>query len=240
MSIDLTQSAIELDQEDLFARYQYAFPDVPALLQRRGVIESDVETKLESLNSKNQKVGACIIVLMPKLLPEQRDSPGPRYFARYPVQVIVWPPAALGATGAGYSAESLVETIIGVTHYFAFGRGDTLVFDGCEPAEVKPGRVSYLVYFRRLGVVEVLAKSPLVGIAGVPVAGGIEVTLTVAAGHEAWYTTDGSYPSPIAPTASRYAAPFLLPTACTLRVATNSGATQQSNIAQADITPVTS
>jgi hypothetical protein len=249
MSIDLTKSEVELDQEDIFARLACCFPQVAILLQRRGVIESDVETALAEFNPANGKSGAVIIVLMPKLLPEMKDAPGPRYFARYGVQVICWPPAALGSSGAGLTAEAITETLIDVDHYLSLGRGGTLVFDGAEPVTVKTGRVSYICYFRRLGVLNKLPKvtQPVITYDVQISPPGLNITLaSPTAGADLWYTLDGTYPAPTtqlsSSTALRYTGPFFVPVPSsnvTLRVLGDNLAAgfQPSNITNADITP---
>jgi hypothetical protein len=241
-TIDLTKSASELDQEDIFARLDYEFDEVPVLLQRRGVIESDVQTALETLNSRGQKVGAVIIVTMPRLMPESRDAPGPRYFMRYAVQVIVWPVAAYGPTGAGYTTEAITETVIDLVHYLNFGRGGTLVFDGADPVSVKPGRVSYMAYFRRLGVLGGIKKTACPGIEPVQLSpSSIQITLTCAEpAAEVWYTTDGSWPVPGGATSVLYDGPFTVTQPCTVRATAVADGEQQSNGASADVTPSTS
>ena len=241
ISIDLTKSAVELDQEDLGARLAAVFPLIPVKVQRRGVIESDVETALEALNSAGGKSGAVIIVLMPRLLPEMRDAPGPRYFARHGIQVITWPPAALSATGAGFTTEAIVETVIEITHYLSLGRGNVLVFDGVEPVTVKPGRVSYTVYLRRLGVVGAILKTAIPKIDSTVESGGILVSLSCGtADSEIWYSQDGTYPVPGGAGSLLYSEPFLITAPCTLRAAANADAQQPSDIATADVTPTTS
>jgi hypothetical protein len=240
-NIDLSKSAIELDQEDLGARLAAAFPLVPVKIQRRGVIESDIETALEALNSAGGKSGAVIIVLMPRLLPEMRDAPGPRYFARHGIQVITWPPAALSATGANLTTEAIVETVIDLTHYLSLGRGNVLVFDGAEPVTVKPGRVSYTVYLRRLGVIGQLVKTAPPAIEATVDPNGILISLSCGTlDSEIWYSLDGSYPVSGGAGSMLYSEPFLISSACVLRAAANADGQQPSNIATADITPTTS
>ena len=240
-SIDLPKSEIELDQEDLFARLSFAFPNVKVLLQRRGVTENDVQEAMGTFNAAGGKAGAVIIVLMPKLLPDMKDSAGPNYFARYGIQVLCWPQAALGAAGAGFTAEAIVETLMDLVHRLSFGRGGTLAWDGVEPVTVQPGKVSYVAYFRRLGFMAGIAKTATPQIAYETGESGLTITLTcITGGAQIWYSIDGTYPRPGA-TAAQYTAPFLISTpsiALTLRVAANADGQQPSNVAQMDIMPV--
>jgi hypothetical protein len=244
----MSKSAIELDQEDIFARLK-AFPyfaEIKVLLQRRGVIESDVETALEAINSVGSKVGAVIIVLMPDLQPEVKDSPGPRYYVRYAVQTIVWPIAALGTSGAGYTSEEISEYVRQILHWVQLGRGNVLVFDGQRPETVKPGRVCWITYFRRLGVDDQIPKVSMPMIASATVGLAIQVTLTCTPGSglsyspEIYYTLDGSYPVPDGATSQLYSAPFLITEPCLLRVTAVADEYQQSDAIEADITPATS
>jgi len=244
----MSKSAIELDQEDLGARLQAfpAFSAIKVLIQRRGVIESDVESALESLNAKGGKTGAVIIVLMPELTPEARDSAGPRYYVRYSIQTIVWPVAALDPVGgAGYTAEELSEYIRQLIHYVQLGRGNVLIFDGQRPETVKAGRVCWVTSFRRLGVDQPIVKVAMPEIASAAVSGALEITLscTPPAGQsysaDLYYTLDGSYPVPGGATSVLYSAPFLISSPCLLRVtAFASGDFQQSDCIEADITAI--
>ena len=243
----MSKSAIELDQEDLGARLQAFAPlaAIKVLIQRRGVIESDVETALESLNSRGGKTGAVIIVLMPELIPEARDAAGPRYYVRYGIQTIVWPVAALDpAGGAGYTAEELSEYIRQILHYVQLGRGNVLIFDGQRPETVKPGRVCWITYFRRLGVDQQIVKVSMPEITSAAISGALEITLscTPPAGQSysaaIYYTLDGSYPVAGGATSILYAAPFPISSPCTLRVTAFAADLQQSDCVEADITVI--
>jgi hypothetical protein len=213
------------------------------------VTESDVESALEALNARGGKTGAVIIVLMPDLAPESRDAPGPRYYVRYGLQIIVWPPAALSPGGAGLTAEEIAEYLRQIVHHVALGRSNVLSFDGQQPTTVAAGKVSWTVYFRRLGGDEALPKVVLPGISAEPILTGdvptaYRITLSCTPPGSAaytpaiWYTIDGSYPAPGGATSIQYQAPFVIAAPCLLRVTATADGLQQSDAIEADISPL--
>ena len=238
-----TTTILELDQEDITARLldDAVTGAFKVFAQRRGITESDIMTALGAV--QGAKPGLVAIVLMPRLTPDAPGSPGPRYFTRYPVQVIDWPVMRRQAAG-GLSAESLCERIRQILHYQSFGRGQVLTFDGMEPAPMaNETQVSYLLYFRRLGMDTPPAKCATCGIS--PNGGGSPQTVTLAcaqpAGAAIYYSTDGSYPSALAaaatpPTSTPYTAPFSFATPGTLRVCAEKTGYVQGDISQAIFT----
>lgn len=211
---------------------------VKVFAQRRGITENDVMTALGATNQQGQKTGLVAIVLMPKLTTDATAAPGPRYFTRYAVQVIDWPLMRRVAGGAGISAESIAERIRIILHYFAFGRGQTIVFDGMEPALLEDQtQVSYILYFKRLSVDNPGSKvvAPTIS----PKEGAVPQVVTLSgqtAGAAAYYTTDDSYPSSQNPTATLYSGPITISSACTLRATAELSGYQQSNVNQAIFT----
>jgi hypothetical protein len=173
---------------------------------------------------------------------------------RYGIQVIAWPQAALSPGGAGLTAEEISEFLRRIIHYVAFGRGNVLIFDGQQPTTVAPGKVSYTVYFRRLGGDGPLPKVMLPGIASEAIlvdgiATSFRITLTcVPTGPLAytpviWYTLDGSLPTPGPATpyravSLRYEAPFIIDSPCLLRVTAWADGLQPSDAIEADVTPL--
>ncbi len=237
----MSESILELDQEDMTGRLQ-ADPSfintVKVFAQRRGITENDVMTALGATNQQGQKTGLVAIVLMPKLTTDATAAPGPRYFTRYAVQVIDWPLMRRVQGGAGISGETIAERIRVILHYFAFGRGQTIVFDGMEPAPLEDQtQVSYILYFKRLSVDNPGIKVVMPTISPKEGAAPQTVTLTGAsAGAAIYYTTDGTYPSSQNPTALLYSGAITISTACTLRAAAELSGSQQSNVAQAIFT----
>jgi hypothetical protein len=231
---------LEQDQEDFGARLEADsyFSDIPVLVQRLGVTESDINVALSTLNKKDSKIGACVVVLMPELRTDDSEGPAPRYVVRPTIQVIEQPLTNLDNSGTGKSAEAIATRVRQLLHAFSTGRVGTFMFDGMQPIAVDAGKISYGVAFRRMGGDEVYSKVARPAIApnsgATPVAA---VTLTCAtAGAAIYYTTDGSYPHAGNATATLYAAPFAINAACTLRVAATKANLQQSDVAQAIFT----
>jgi len=236
-----TTTILELDQEDITARLldDSVTGAFKVFSQRRGVTESDIMTALGAV--QGSKPGLVAIVLMPRLIPDAPGSPGPRYFTRYPVQVIDWPVMRKQVTG-GLSAEALCERVRQILHYQSFGRGQVLTFDGMEPAPMaNETQVSYILYFRRLGMDTPPAKCATCGISPNGGASPQTVTLTCGtAGAAIYYSVDGSYPSALAaatpPTSLLYSAPFAVAAAATLRVSAEKTGYAQGDVSQAIFT----
>ena len=234
----MSQSILELDQLDIFARIlvdSYFNAGVPALLELKGITENDVAIAISTANQQNGKVGSVAIVLMPTLLPDSPNAPGPRYDTIYRVQVIDYPVMRRQATGGTQSsADEIADRVRQILHRFTMGRGQTIYFAGMEPVAQPPGRVSYVVKFKRTS-----ADQPPVAVASVgfsPASGPGPATVTLScqtAGASIWYTLDGSYPgsNPAAcPTAQQYSAPFAVTAGQLVRAAAENvaGGYQQS------------
>lgn len=237
-------SVIELDQDDIVARLQadsYFVAGIPVLEQRLGITENDVAIAISTANSQNGKVGTVVVVLMPRLKGTDPNAPGPRYIVRYPIQVIDWPVVRRQSVGGSQcSAEEICDRVRQILHMTLFSRGSsssgnalgqTLVFDSLEPAQVKEGQVSYILYFKRLGIdlpptsVAAVSISPLSG------TGPLTCTLACAtAGASIYYTVDGTYPSATAKTGTLYSGPFTAPQGSTVRAAAQLTGYQQSQV----------
>lgn len=230
-----SESILEQDQLDIYARIQndpYFVAGVPVLLQLKGITERDVAQAISTANQSNGLVGSVVIVLMPTLLAQDPDAPGPRYNAVYKIQVIDWPVMrrqAVGGTEA--SADEISDRVREIVHRFTMGRGQSIYFGGMEPEIVPDGKVSYVLRFKRVG-----ADAPPVSVASVGIApagpGPATVTLTCAtAGAAIWYTVDGSYPGSnrtACPTSTLYTGPFPVAAGVTVRAAGELTGYQQS------------
>lgn len=229
-------SILELNQNDIFARLQvdpFFSAQVPVLEELKGITVNDVEIAISTANNQNGLIGSVVIVLMPRLLADSPNAPGPRYNARYTVQVIDWPQIrAQTQGGTQKSADEIADRVREIIHRFTTGRGQTIFFAGMEPVAVPDGKVSYLVHFAC-----VQADNPPVSVASVGISpssgtGPITVTMTCATmGVAIWYTTDGSYPGSnrvACPTATLYAGPFTAPQGATVRAAAELSGYQQS------------
>jgi hypothetical protein len=228
-------SILELDQLDIYARLQvdpFFSAGVPVLLELKGITERDVAQAISTANNQSGLVGSVVIVLMPTLLPDAPNAPGPRYDAVYQIQVIDWPVMRRQASGGTQeSADDISDRVRQLLHRFGMGRGQTIYFGGQRREPVPDGKVSYVLSFKRTA-----ADSPPVAVATVGISpagpGPATVTLTCAtAGASIYYTTDGSYPgsNPVAcPTAQLYTGPFPVAAGVTVRAAAELATYQQS------------
>lgn len=226
-------SILELDQLDIFGRLQadaYFQAGVPVLLELKGITENDVLQKLSVVNQQNKVVGSCVVVLMPTLVNESPNAPGPRYDAIYEIQVIDAPIMRRQIFGGNQSsADEVADRIRQIIHRFTMGRGQTVVFSGQRRTDVPNGNVSYILRFKRVGV-----DQPPTQVAGVLIAlsASTEImTMTcLTPGAAIYYTVDGSYPSSIATGATKYTGPFTPPAGSTIRAAAEAPGYQQSNV----------
>jgi hypothetical protein len=204
------------------------FADVTVLEQNKGATEDDVLQALSTLNEKVGKNGACVVVLMPELLPATPDVPGPEYRVRVTVQVIVQPLFNDGDSGTGKSAEQIARRVRQLLHNYDGGWG-TWTFAGMDPLPVTEGQVSYGVAFTRTGRHPRQVKLSLPmgdpDEAAVPCA----VTLEGPAGADLYYTTDGTYPTPGAAGTTLYSSAIAIAEPTTLRVVAYRAGSQPSN-----------
>jgi hypothetical protein len=228
----------EADQQDIFDRLtaDSFFVDVPVLLEAKGVTEADIDQALATLNPKSGKNGVLAIVLMPTLAADSANAPGPRYVPRLTVQVIDQPLFNLDATtGIGKSAARVAERVRQIIHRFRSRTGAEFSFAGQEPVPVETGKNSYGLAFTRLAADNPPPKVAEVTFASAGTVAPQTVTLAcITPGAAIYYTTDGTYPSPL--TGTLYTAPFVQATAATIRAAAELAGYQQSNVTQATFT----
>lgn len=224
------ESVLELDQEDIAARLQsdaYFSGKMAVLLERRGITANDVQIALGVMNpnAPGKAAGTVVIVLMPSMVAKNRESPGPYSQIRYGIQILDWPLIRSQASGGTLvSAEEISDRIREIIHWSNFGRGQALYFDGMDPKAVKPGMVSYIVWFRKENIDQPPVSCASVGISP-QTAGAQTVTLVCAtAGSMIYYTTDGTYPTPpttlqggVASTGQTYTGPFSVAAGTLLR-----------------------
>jgi hypothetical protein len=229
-----TQNPQKRSQGDFAARAEADayFADITVLEQNKGIVEDDILQALGTLNEKDDKIGACVVVLMPELVPTTADAPGPEYKVRATLQVIVSPLLNESANGTGKSAEQISSKLRQLFHRYNGGYG-TWSFAGVEPID-RPGDVSYGVVFTRLGRDGDYIKlaTPLLDPEE-----GLPATVTIThpmVGAAIWFTTDGSYPHPDNEAATLYSAPIDIAEATTLRAAAYKDGYQGSNVASAN------
>lgn len=226
---------LEQDQADFFHRLssdEY-FTDVKVLLEAKGDTESDVEQALSALLEKSSKIGACVVVLMPTLINDSPNAPGPRSIVRMTCQVIDQPLFNLGASGTGKSASQIAERVRMICHHFATGRGNVYTFAAQDPIPMEVGKNSYGVAFTRQGGDCPPRKVIAPAIAATSDVVPSTVTLTCATGSATIrYTLDGSPPYASNAAALTYATPFEVSTAATVRAAASLTAYQPSDVAR--------
>lgn len=206
------------------------FSDITVLEQAKGVTENDIQVALSTLNEKGDKIGAIAIVLMPALVPNEPDAPGPEYKIRATVQVIVTPLFNDSADGTGKTAEAIALRVRQLLHRFNGGRG-IWSFAGSEPIDRNSADVSYGVVFTRVGRDAKYRKlaAPLF----TPEEGELPLNVAIEgpAGAEVRYTLDGSYPTP---ESDLYSAPLAIAEPATLCAVAYLDGWQPSDVALQD------
>lgn len=211
--------------------------DVPVLLARKGLADSDVEVALGTINEVSGKCGVVAIVLMPEMEGDGTNAPGPLFDLAPAVQVIETPLFNEGTTGVGKSCEAIALRAAQVLHFFGHGAGGVLSFVSAAPMEVAEGSISYLVRFRLGSGVRELAKVARPSIAATSAV--IPATVTLACGTSGAairYTTDGSAPAASNEKAVLYATPFTVTAAASLRVGASATGYQASDVVPLEIT----
>lgn len=237
-SPNMTPSQLELDQRDIYARLQNDVDfsaGIPVLLELKGITERDVAMAISTSNAQAGLVGSVAIVLMPTLLPDSPNAPGPRFDAVYKVQVIDWPMMRRQpTTGTQQSADEIADRVREILHRFTMGRGQTIYFAGQEPVAVPDGKVSYILKFKRTAADQPPVAVATVGISATAQSGPATVTLSCqTSGAAIYFTTDGSYPgsnSAACPTAQLYTAPFAVTAGQLVRAAAELAGYQQSQV----------
>jgi hypothetical protein len=213
------------------------FADIAVLEQRKGVTDADILQALSTLNEKTGKNGACVVVLMPSLKPENSNAPSPTYRIQLVVQVIDLPLFNLGTNGTGKSAEQIAQRVRQLCHLLSTGEKSVWVFSGSDPLPVEEGSNSYGVAFTRQSGDPHLPKVPNVQVEH---SGTGPVTFALScpdASAAIWYTLDGSYPWPDNPAAKHFLpyTAFDVSTSCTLLAVAYRSGFLASNIASATI-----
>lgn len=215
------------------------FADITVLQQRKGVTDDDIRQALGTLSEKGGKLGACVVVLMPSLKPENGNAPSPTYKIQLVVQVIDMPLLNLGKSGTGKSAEQIAQRVRQLCHLLTTGEKSAWTFAGCDPLPVEEGSNSYGVTFTRESGDPHLPK-----VANVKAehsgSGPVSIALScTTAGAVIRYTIDGTYPAANNAAAVLYTEPLDISEPCTLLAVAEAANHLASNLLKADLTPVT-
>jgi len=195
--------------------------DILIFQDNKGVTESDVEQALTLFKpSTGKKTGACIIVMKPRGMKSESDSPMVDLTLRLNVQVMTRPLINDATTGggSGKQAETLKAWVMTELHDYFSGALCLSLHAADVPwspvDDVAEGVVSYMVHLE--------SKTAFGGRGKVATPDysrtGHTATLTCAtAGAVIYYTTDGSYPGSANTTSIQYTAPITVNNGDTLR-----------------------
>ena len=193
-------------QEDVAARLNSVefFTDVPVFVVREQEIEAELNRSLGIITGKAGKIGAAVSVLMPLFDAPNPDVPGPQGAMSITIRCQENPLFNNGENGTGKSAELIaLKSLTALHHFMIQGVAGTLhaARDAITPA---PEYLPLITYDVRVEAKLAILIEARVALPAFDYASG-NVTLTVPVGASAYYTLDGSFPSP---NASSYVAPF--------------------------------
>jgi len=221
------------------------FIDVPIFVLRpraqegAAQIQTRIDQALSGLVQKAGKCGAAVTLLMPTGDTDKPNIPGPALRFTYTARVQEIIGVNMGPNGTQKSAEEIAVAVLQCFHHASLNGRHVLTAsaDTLTPSLEADPKLTYDVRFSAQGNLAKPTKcaQPIIS----PSSGAVPqtVTLTCATATAAiYYTTDGSYPSPLNSTATRYTAPISVTVACTLRTAAHLAAYQQSDIAEATFT----
>ena len=201
------------------------FSDIVVVTDRQGDIASKITRALSAISGKGGKCGVAAIVMQPVGKVVSGNVPIPTMELELAIRVVENVVINLGATGTQKDASSIARRIVDVLHlYTAAGLCDLLQPKSPTiiPVEDPLASVAYEVQFtareNQRGTRFDAFKCAQVSMAAAGSA--LPYTITLACGTSGasiYYTTDGTYPSASNTTATLYATPFTITTACTLR-----------------------
>jgi len=231
---------LEQLQEDVQFRImaESYFDTIAIVLQRDGVTINQIQQRVAALNPRGGKTGACIIVLMPTVDVPDANPPGPRFELTQSFIVLEHPTINRGASGTGKHGTDIALALLQLFHLFTLGFGATMTARdrAITPNDSFDGLVGLQVdFFSRGG----LAPQPTVALPTISTDSAVSpATITMAcatAGAAIWYTTDGSYPASVNPTAMKYLAPFTQNSGAMIRAAGELSGNLQSSVRELTI-----
>lgn len=213
---------IEDLQTDAVARLKSEpfFGDVVVLEQRKGIVQSDIETALGVFNQESgKKIGAVVIALLPEIEGSGGEGPGPDVTGALRFHVIEIPLINNDATsGTLKSASKISLNVLNTLHRYMAGVFRVTLMAGRRPITPlnteEPGVVSYVV---QLDAAFTINRRYKVATPSASVADGLMTLTCTTSGATIYYTTDGSYPGPQNATALTYSAPFAVTNGASIR-----------------------
>ncbi len=234
-------SPLERQLLDLQARLEADpyFADIPVFILRpraqegAAQIQTRIDQALTGLVKKAGKAGAAVTLLMPTGDTDKPNVPGPQLRFTYTARVQEIIAINFGPQGTQKSAEEIALAVLQLCHLCQFNGANVLYAD---PATLTPSldadpKLTYDVRFLAQGG---LPKPLKVALPIITVVGDTATVACATAGAAIYTTTDDSYPSPLNPAASLYAAP-LVPGPCTVRACAFLAGYQQSDVHQAAV-----
>jgi hypothetical protein len=201
-------------QADAFARLESEdfFSDIVILEQRRGVLASEVETALTTLNQQSgKKIGACVIVQMAEIESGGGQGRRPDNAAILRIEVVTLPLINDSTDGTQKQAARIALNVRDSLHLYFSGLTRTTLHEAPRPItpveEPEEGEVSYIV---TMHADFSTGRRQKVATPSGSAADG-ELTLACATEDATIYvTTDGSYPGPANESAEIYTTPITL------------------------------
>lgn len=226
-------------QDDSYFRLLAAayLQDVATIKERPGMTADEIKKLLGTLVSRSGKVGVCILVQRPIIVPES-DNAAARSQIIQAFTVLEHPTINSGSQGTGKTAQEIAVEVFRLFHGAAASLPGQ-VFSGYPggaivPDDGFPGLNGWEV---RLQSYAGLVGDPLTGTPLIDPdsgAGPQLVTITCGdAGASIYYTLDGSAPTSGNPAATLYTVPFNVPAGSTVRSGAEVAGKRPSNVAEA-------
>lgn len=225
-------------QKDVEARLNNLpfFSDVTVIRDTPGVIDNDILNALSTLNEKAGKNGTCVVVKLVEEVVPDADLGGPQTELEFTVRFFTDALINLGENGTKKSNAAIRRAARRGLHHWSPNGSNVVYCDKAAGSIYESGIDGIEGYDAKFRMplpddYPTVVQFPRIAIAGALPA--ITVTLTGPVGAEIRYTTDGSFPDPVA---TLYSAPFLIAAACTIRAAAYVTGEAGSSIAVQQIT----
>lgn len=93
--------------------------DVTVLMQTPGIVDADILQALSTLNETGGKIGACVLVMVPRETVTSRDLPGPELRVEGVARVFTQALFNLGDTGTGKSNAAIRRAVRHALHLWS-------------------------------------------------------------------------------------------------------------------------